>query len=470
MLKMIQKRLAIELTDNDATLIQQNLQSRFNSLFYRIRLEYLSRLGLELDSYGLTTPPADSNLLIGELFMPEPGVICFLKGMRGNGYIEAGAITSNADYPLDDFFADVRDAISEVVVCQNNWQTSEEFQPLIVEGADPNVATVQPNEMAAARCLMDTTSRALLEKIKDAGSIFLNKICTENRQDTEARIRSFEDLKLINKEYAVLCRRTGQQILRVADRSTIDESSQKSFKCFICGNPIAEEVVEEIATSNELCSDMFKDNKWLLVFVQGILAELGVTSEAISVYRAPNLPTRLFLCLNGQRYLIVLCTEPLNLDQANLIGAHITAYGLSQAIIIATQNISTLMRHHLAKANENTKFHFISELNNLDAALEKIFVDRQREYVKEQLDVISVATKVNIPKLVLSRMMPKVEEPEPAPEPASTPEPFAAPEVANDAALEEAALAAANLGEASGDEVSDDTTEESKGKKKKNKK
>ena len=45
MLKMIQKRLPIELSDNDAAFLQQNLQNRFNSLFYRVRMEYLNRFG-----------------------------------------------------------------------------------------------------------------------------------------------------------------------------------------------------------------------------------------------------------------------------------------------------------------------------------------------------------------------------------------------------------------------------------------
>ena len=173
----------------------------------------------------------------------------------------------------------------------------------------------------------------------------------------------------------------------------------------------------------------------------------------------------------------MLCTEALNLDQANLIGAHISAYGLNQAIIIATQNISTLMRHHLAKANENTEFHFIGDLNNLDTALEKILIDRQREYVKEQLDIISVATTVDIPKLVLSRMMPKAEEPEPAPEPAPAPEPVpepapepvAAPEATDFAPFDEA-FVADNMGDPLGEEVADETAEENKGKKKKGKK
>ena len=407
MLKMIQKRLPIELNSEEAASVQQNLQIRFNSLFHKIRLEYLNRLGLEESEYALTGLPAGSDLVIGELFMPEPGVICYIKSLRGQGCLEAGVISSEQDRDVDHLFSGIREAVTEIRADVPEWQLPAEYEPLQIEGADPGNVDIDPKDMEAARALMDTASRNLLAKIKDAGSIFLNKIYNEDRKNTEDRIRNFENLKLINKEYAVLCRRTGQQILRVADRSTIDESSQKSFKCFICGNPIAQEVVEEIATSNALCADMFNDNKWLLVLIQGSLGELGIRSEDIKVYKAPNLPTRLFLNINGQRYLLVLCTETLNLDQANLISAHLAAYKLTQAIIISTCSISKLMRQHLANMNSEAAFHFICDLNNLDGDIKDILTAQLRQRVIEQLDDISKATPVSIPNLVLARMMPK---------------------------------------------------------------
>ena len=418
MLKMIQKRLPIEISNEDAASIQQKLQTRFNSLFHRIRLEYLNRLGLDESDYALTGLPADSELLIGELFMPEPGVICYIKGLRGSGYLEAGVISNDKLGDTDELFAGIRECISEVRVNLPAWQVPEEYEPMQIEGADPGSVEIDPKNIAAARAIMDSSARSLLSKIKDAGSIFLNKVYTDDRKNAEECIRKFEELKLINKEYAVLCRRTGQQILRVADRSTIDESSQKSFKCFICGNPIAQEVVEEIATSNALCTEMFNDNKWLLILIQGILGDLGVDSRDIQVYKAPKLPTRLFLSLNGQRYLLVLCTEAMTLDQANLISAHLAAYKLHQAIIISTTNISMLMRHHLAKINENVIFHFICDLHNLDSDIKDILTQQLRECVINQLDDISKATPVSIPNLVLARMMPRPVKPkEEAPAP-----------------------------------------------------
>ncbi|MDO5297751.1 MAG: hypothetical protein Q4F00_14170 [bacterium] len=413
MLKMIQKRLPIEISNDDAVSIQQKLQTRFNSLFHRIRLEYLSRLGLDESDYALTCLPPESELLLGELYMPEPGIICYIKALRGQGYLEAGIIGNDKLENTDALFASLRESISEVRPNLPAWQLPEEYEPLQIEGADQGNVNIDAKEMAAARSLMDSSARSLLAKIKDAGSIFLNKIYTEDRKTAEDCIRKFEDLKLINKEYAVLCRRTGQQILRVADRSTIDESSQKSFKCFICGNPIAQEVVEEIATSNALCTEMFNENKWLLILIQGILGEMGVDSQDIKVYRAPKLPTRLFLSLNGQRYLLVLCTEPLNLDQANFISAHVAAYKLHQAIIISTSNISMLMRHHLAKINDNTIFHFICDLNNLDGDIREILTEQLRGCVVKQLDDISKATPVSIPNLVLARMMPRPVQAQP---------------------------------------------------------
>ncbi len=407
MLKILQKRLAVALDDEEASQVQQSLQARYNSLLYRVRLEYLDRLGLDLESYGLTGPPADSTLAVGEIFMPEPGAILFLKGERDGAWLDAGVICREDGRDYAEFFDEVREAVVEVHGQAGEWEGLALDGTLKIEDARPGVASVPEASLRAARALMDDQSRVLLERIQEAGSIFFNKIETEDRQDTEQRIRNFERLELVAKDFAVLCRRTGQQILRVADRATIDESSQKAFKCFICGNPISQEVVEEILTCTESCGDLLRDQKWLLVLVEGILANLGIPTQHLQVYQEPGVPIQVFLSFNGQRYLFVLTSNRLNLDQAYLIGAHITAYELDHAIVISTEKVSTLMRHHLVQASPDTKFHFLDTLEDLDERLNQTLMEQQRNFLYEILGPLSDLTTVRVSDLVLRRMAPE---------------------------------------------------------------
>ena len=418
MLKILQKRLAVALDDEEASQVQQSLQARYNSLLHRVRLEYLDRLGLDYDAYSLTGPPRDSALTVGEIFMPEPGSILYLKGNRGGRWLEAGAITRELGRDFTEFFQEVREAVVEVHGAAAEWEAMPGDAELRVEDARPGDAEVPEAHLQAAREMMDGHSRTLLERIQEAGSIFFNKIETEDRQDTENRIRRFEELDLVAKDFAVLCRRTGQQILRVADRATIEESSQKAFKCFICGNAISQEVVEEILTCTETCTELLGDQKWLQVVVEGILAGAGIGSENLQVYQATGAPVQLFLSLNGQRYLFVLTTSRLSLDQAYLVGAHLSAYDLDHAIVISSEKISTLMKHHLAQANPDTKFHFLDSLEGLDERLTRTLLEKQRAYLHALLGPLSGMTPVRVPELVLRKMAPElpVEAPEEDPE------------------------------------------------------
>ena len=406
MLKIIKKQLPVELNEEMASNLRQSLQARYNSLLHRVRLEYLNRLGLEPNSCDFMEALKDAPLMLGELYLPEAGTIFYIKAKRGEALIQAGVITNDETRDVDEFFSEVRDILAGI--CDNlpSWQLSTDLLPLEIEDAevDPNPATEE--QLAAAKMLMDRESRQLLEQIKDAGSIFLNKIECPDRDLLERRIHNFKDLGLLNMDYAVLCHRTGQQILRVADKATIDESSQKAFKCFICGSPLSDEIIEEVLACTDSGVNMLSDRTWLLILVRGILAELGIPGSAMKIYRSQNLPVQIFLSINGLRYLLVLCTDPMTLDQAYLVGAHLAAYKLDSAIIISTEKITTLMRSHLEQTNPQAKFEFLDRMEELSARLQRIIIDQQRDYLSKQLEDMVSLTKVDISPLVLQRMLP----------------------------------------------------------------
>ncbi len=406
MLKIIKKQLPVELNEEMASNLRQSLQARYNSLLHRVRLEYLNRLGLEPNSCDFMAALKDAPLMLGELYLPEAGTIFYIKAKRGEALIQAGVITNDETRDVDEFFSEVRDILAGICDHLPSWQLSTDLLPLEIEDAEvePNPATEE--QLAAAKMLMDRESRQLLEQIKDAGSIFLNKIECPDRDLLERRIHNFKDLGLLNMDYAVLCHRTGQQILRVADKATIDESSQKAFKCFICGSPLSDEIIEEVLACTDSGVNMLNDRTWLLILVRGILAELGISGSAMKIYRSQDLPVQIFLSINGLRYLLVLCTDPMTLDQAYLVGAHLAAYKLDSAIIVSTEKITTLMRSHLEQTNPQAKFEFLDKMEELSARLQRIIIDQQRDYLSKQLEDMVSLTKVDISPLVLQRMLP----------------------------------------------------------------
>ncbi|MBQ7530063.1 hypothetical protein IJT10_09250 [bacterium] len=410
MLKIIKKQLPVELTEEGAVSVRESLQASYNSLLYKVRLEYLNRLGLEPGACNFNETMKTSSLTLGELYLLGDGTISYIKAKRGEGMIQAGVITNGDAHEAEGFFNKVRDIISGISNNVFDWQISEDQIPLEVEDAKVEMEPVTPEQITAAKALVDRESRQLFEQIKRAGSIFLNKIECSDRAVMEERIHHFTDLGLLNTDYAVLCHRTGQQILRVSDKATIDESSQKAFKCFICGSPIADESIEEVLACTESGSAMLSDRAWLVILVRGIFEEMGIPCNSMNIYRSADLPVQIFLSINGLRYLFVLCTEAMTLDQAYLVGAHLKAYKLDSAVIISTEKITTLMRSHLEQISGDTKFNFLDNIDNISADLQKIIHDQQREYLRQQLQDLVCLTKVDVASMVLKRVLPVAEK------------------------------------------------------------
>lgn len=456
MLRIIKKQLPVELTEEIASGLRQNLQGRYNSLLHKVRLEYLDRLGLEPDACDLTAACKDSSLILGELYLPEAGTIFYIKAKRGENIVQAGVITSDETRDAEEFFSEIRDILSGICDSVPSWQQGDDFSGMKIEDAEIAEDVVTSEQITAAKSLMDRESRDLLDHIKDVGSIFLNKIEYTDREVLEKRIHNFTDLGLLSMDYAVLCRRTGQQILRVSDKATI--GSQKDFKCFICGNQIADEVVEEVLACTDSGKAMLSERNWLVILVRGILAELGIPGSALRIYRSRELPVQIFLSINGLRYLLVLCTEPMTLDQAYLVGAHLAAYKIDSAIVISTEKVTTLMRSHLEQLSSSVKFEFLDNIEGLNVRLQRIIYEQQRCYMRQLLSELSVLTKVDIAALVLQRMLPIPKHLEEVPVAEAAPAPEAAPEAP--AAAEEISSEAAPAEEASADGF-----ESSKGKK-----
>ena len=410
MLKIIKKRLAIELSAEQASQLRQGLEGRNQSLIQQMRLEYLQRLGLDSAQEEKLPFCEPSDLLLGELYLPQPGVIFYLKAQRGQQELQAGVFTRQESVDGEEFFTQIHTILSASQPQLGEWQLAPELLPLEVEDAQVESAPPSLEEITAAQSLRDREARCLLEQIKEAGSIFLNKIEGMDREVLEERIHQFKELGLLSMDYAVLCRRTGQQILRVSDKATIDESSQKAFKCFICGSPIADEMVEEVLACTESGSQMLSNRTWLLVLVRGILADLGIPAQALKIYRNPKLPVQIFISINGLRYLFVLCTEAMSVDQSYLVGAHLAAYGLEHAVIISTERITTLMRSHLKQTNPQASFEFLDHIEVLAADLERIVVEQQRHYLAQELQNMAPLTKVDVSSLVLERMLPEPQE------------------------------------------------------------
>lgn len=457
MLKILQRRLTVQLRPEEAYQVQQNLQARFNSLLAGVRLEYLRRLGLSAEPSGLSGPPAHASLAAGELFMPEPGTIFYVKYPRQGEGMEAGAISRSRDNDFGHFFTEVKEAVLEVHGSAGDWQAVGGSGELVVEDARPVDINVSQKEMEASRELMNERSKSLLELLARSESMLFKQLEEGNRKDASAMLGTLEELDLVRKDFAVLDPESGQQILRVASRETIEEYSQKGFNWFVSGKSVSDMEVDEVLSCTPFARGLLENDQWLLMILLGALKSLGFSNEDVQVCQQPNAPIQLFLSLNHQNFLVILTNGKLTLDDSYLISAQVAAYGLQHVLVISNHKISKLMKHHLIQTNSDVSFSFIDSLTDLEETVQTVFLEKQRRYLQDVLGPISEMTPVKIEELVIHKMAPRAEpEPpaqevvppapttfdmfgtaEPEPAPLAQPEPPAAPEPPPQEYLEE---------------------------------
>ena len=412
MLKIIKKSTPVKLDAPSARAFQTQLQGRFNSLLAGVRLEYARRLGLD-DADLVPAPTNEAGVVsLGEIFLTQPGTICYVRYDGSDEILEASAISNTRESDLEEFFHEVEACLSNAGVRSRGWSQAG-GESSIPEDAEIASANVSEKELEAARELMKPESRWLLRQLAGQESILVREIDTTGVKDVFRHLQHFEDLELIRKDYAVIDQKTGQQILRVPSRASLEEASQKFF---IGGTAISNDNVDEVISCTPFCRHLMANDNWLLLLLLGTIKELDLGPDAVYVCRSDSGPSRVYLQTSQQKFLLVLSNRRLSLDDAYLVGAQVAAYDLKDIIVISTDRTSTLMRHHLRQTNPDASFAFVDALSDLDTQLRTILLERQRSYLREILDPLAALTPVRVQDLIVRKMVPSAPQSEGEPE------------------------------------------------------
>lgn len=402
MLKIIKKTTPLKLDTASARNLQSQLQGRFNSLLAGVRLEYARRLGLDDIEDSLNFESETGEVELGEVFLTHPGTVCYVRYQNKEEALEACALSSDPSLDLEPFFTEISAGIESIGLVAKPWLEAPN-DSAIPEDSELASANVSQKELEAAHELMIAENRLLLQRLSEQESILVRDLDTTGVQDLFQKLQHFEDLELIRKDYAVIDQKTGQQILRVPSRASLEEASQKFF---IGGTAISNDNVDEVISLTPFCRHLLAGDNWLLLLLLGTLKKLNFGSNNIYICRSESAPCRVYVQASQQNFLLVLSNRRLSLDDAYLIGSQIAAYGIKDIIVISTDRTSTLMRHHLHQANPQAVFSFIDTLSELNDKLETILLERQRSHLREFLNPLAELTPVRVQDLIVKKMVP----------------------------------------------------------------
>ncbi|MBT9589219.1 hypothetical protein IV102_38175 [bacterium] len=395
MLQILHRQLPARLTAGEAQRLQHSLHSHFPSLLAGVRLEYLRRLGLEDEPTRVFGLQENSRLLGGEVFPLEPGTIAYLKVCKEDGTIEAGVVSNQTQVDSSRFFEVVQKAAQDVTGRSIDWHSGNDQQQSEPEDARPVSLEVSEKELEAAGEFLNQASKDLLHQLYAVDSLPLSKL--KGGQTFGSQIQHLEDLDLVRKDYALLSKETGQQILKVASRESLESSTFFSA-----------ENVDEVLSCTPFCRSLMDNDQWLLVLVLGQLRHLGFGGDQarIHVVQQEHVPTQVFVKIHQQRFLLVLTHQKLTIDESYLVSAQIAACQLEDVILVSTQRVSNLMRSHLKSTNPGIHFHFVDGISQLPERLNEVFTEKQRTCLKGLLESLSDLTPVKLHDLVVRKLVP----------------------------------------------------------------
>lgn len=395
MLQILHRQLPARLTAVEAQRLQHSLQSHFPSLLAGIRLEYLRRLGLEDEPSRVFGMQENSRLLGGEVFPLESGTIAYLKISKEDGSIDAGVVSNQTQVDSSRFFQVVQKSTQEVTGRATDWASNGDQAHSEPEDARPVSLEVSEKELEAAGEFLNPASKELLHQLYTHDSLPLSKLKLGSNFSNV--LQHLEDLDLVRKDYALLSKETGQQILKVASRESLETSTFFSA-----------ENVDEVLSATPFCRSLIENDQWLLVLVLGQLRQLGFGGDQarIHVVQQELAPTQVFVRIHQQRFLLVLTHQKLTIDESYLVSAQIAACQLEDVVLVSTQRVSNLMRSHLKSTNPGIHFHFIDGISQLPDRLNEVFTEKQRNCLKDLLESLSDLTPVKLHDLIVRKLVP----------------------------------------------------------------
>ncbi|GEM_PF-1194041 len=411
MMTITQKRISTYMTPELVKLFQKNMQARFNPLISSMKREYWNRISLpsgEVEDWLINELTTEgSPAVIGDLIMVDPETLFYYKLEKGQDFVEVGIISKGDSKSLASFCSQV----SEILQNSNLEVTSDwfdvEYGKEVRQSIKEASRSLEPStqEIQASRFLEEELARRFLERIKGTEATSLYKLVDpKDLPKIGPIVDKLEKMGLLTKDFVVICSKTGQPILKVSSRSAIEETSTYANKCFICGNPLSKETIDEIVSCSDFGKRLVENDYWFPVRLLSALESYGIPLREVGVQTAENGLINLFLVLNGQTYLFVLINRKLTLDDAYFISAYISAYTINHALIISTDKISSIMKRHIEDSNRDTTVSFVDYLKNFDNTITYFLMEREKAYLEKVLEPFTPLTPVSIQSLILRRV------------------------------------------------------------------
>lgn len=409
-MKISLKKAELESMELSAVLnFIREISANYQPVLYSIRKEYRKRLGLPEETNDkwwdeITSEKLEDEGIFGDIVLNKNKDILFYKIELYEKCIQIGFIGNNVTEDFDSFFKTISELADKYFDKKVVW-TANEYDSEIKHVIDEQSCTCNPTEEEneLSIILEDEKTRDFLMKIKDITSASITSIFPKDELSSLAPIVDmFEKRQVITKDFVVLCSKTGQPILKVSSKSALEETPQGANKCFICGNPLSKETIDEIVSCSSTGKKFIEHGYWLQVRIIHALEKAGIKSDQVRLWVSDNDITYMFSIINGQSFLFVLADNKVTIEDIYKIKLYVESYNIDNVLLISTKNIPLIIKKYIeSSSTEDVSFNFIETLNSIDDTIELFIIERCSAYISKLLSSFITFTPVKINELVI---------------------------------------------------------------------
>lgn len=344
------------------------------------------------------------------------------------------AITSGTAF--DVFITDINTAFEQITSTGGEkltleWEDisyrSDDFNRMAQGWEHPQL---EREQVEASHVLENKNSRELLWNLKRVGSLTLSDIekSASSRSGQPKQLplaKKLEKVKLIQREFVVVCKATGNAVVRADSQDKIERFAAEGSRCS-CGRLLSEESIEEAITPTELGWKLTDHSYWMTVRTLEVLRELNISLDDVIVnYAEAGDEIDIFLNLCGRDYIIELKDKEFSLNNSYSFNAKFVRYKADGGMIITTETVSpdakkmledtltSQLRQRrfpaLGRPQEEQSIIYVEGIKKIEPNLEALISSARLELAKRYLQRVGSICNLNVAGLVLSRVVPELD-------------------------------------------------------------
>ncbi len=373
----------------------KNLSKNYEAVLLSAH-DYLLRTGFENNILPIN--------ITGDLYFDKKNSnIYYVSIPDGKNFIEAGMLgEKDTKEPFEDFKSSVMSTVmAGRQIDSDHWKEINYINPkfaMLKENSLPGM--INQEERNIASVLSDKETRNILSEISQNGTSFVEELA--NRHENGKLFEILEKMSnngLINKEYFVFCRKTGQQVSRLFNIDSIQEASTRGLKCPHCGKTFMEEKIDQGISLTKLGRKFTRSNSWLIVYLMSLMEKLGIEPENIAVRQESDYKNiDAFINHFGRLIYISLKDEQQQLSDTYIFEKRMKIFKPDISIYITESPLSESLRHFIKNSGEETVI--IESAKEAEEKISEILESQKQACVKETLKSFENFSGITINKIV----------------------------------------------------------------------